>query len=263
MKKLLLTAIALAALLSSCNRPGESAPETPVEQAAPAATLAQALPEAATAEMFSFPALPEATTAPAAPPASTAEAASLPAVTQTSALAQSAAKLASTVSATTKTSAVTKLTTTRYVYINDTTAKSTAASTAQSTTTSTAASPAAANVFVQPPAATKPVQETVSFTIDGSAAVSYGYNVFLPAQAMALGSGDSVLDLLGRSGAAVQARGSGMTAYVVAIGGLAEKDCGGTSGWVYEVNGVRPNMSCGRYQPKNGDVIVWRYSLTP
>ena len=99
--------------------------------------------------------------------------------------------------------------------------------------------------------------------IDGSAAVSYGYDVSLPARSMALNSGDSVFDLLNRSGIAVQSRGSGMTAYVIAIGGLAEKDCGGGSGWVYEVNGARPSTGCGRYQPKHGDVIVWRYVLTP
>ena len=79
---------------------------------------------------------------------------------------------------------------------------------------------------------------------------------------MELRSGDTVLDLLIRTGVDVKYRGSGMTAYVEAINGLAEKACGSGSGWVYEVNGGRVPMSCGRYQPKNGDVIVWKYTLT-
>jgi len=85
--------------------------------------------------------------------------------------------------------------------------------------------------------------------------------VSLPARTMELRGGDTVFDLLCRSGLAVEARGGGMTAYVVAIGGLAEKDCGSGSGWVFEVNGARPGLSCGRYQPKPGDEILWRYVL--
>lgn len=110
---------------------------------------------------------------------------------------------------------------------------------------------------------TAPTQASVSFAVDGSAAASYGYNVSLPAQNMVLKSGESVFDLLSRSGVEVESGKSFLGVYVSAIGGLREKACGGTSGWVYEVNGARPSASCDQYVPKQGDIIVWRYSLTP
>ena len=91
----------------------------------------------------------------------------------------------------------------------------------------------------------------------------YGYNVSLPAQSMTLRSGESVFGLLNRCGVSVQSSGSGGMAYVSGIDGLREKACGGMSGWVYEVNGARAPVSCGKYLPKDGDAIVWRYSLTP
>jgi len=79
---------------------------------------------------------------------------------------------------------------------------------------------------------------------------------------MALNEGDTVLDLLLRSGVNVKYRGSGRTAYVEAINALEEKTCGSGSGWVYEVNGGRIPLSSGLYKPENGDVIVWKYTLS-
>ena len=47
--------------------------------------------------------------------------------------------------------------------------------------------------------------------------------------------------------------------YVAAIGGLAEKEHGGTSGWMYSVNGSTPMTACTNYVLSNGDVVVWYY----
>ncbi len=49
--------------------------------------------------------------------------------------------------------------------------------------------------------------------------------------------------------------------YVEGIHQLYEKDCGGTSGWTYWINGVFPNYGCSDYIVKPGDRIVWVYSI--
>ena len=47
--------------------------------------------------------------------------------------------------------------------------------------------------------------------------------------------------------------------YIQAIGGLAEKDCGGSSGWMYRVNGETPNKGASKYTLSDGDRIEWYY----
>lgn len=47
--------------------------------------------------------------------------------------------------------------------------------------------------------------------------------------------------------------------YVVMMFGLREKKAGPLSGWVYYVNGVKPNCGMRDYYPKKGDNIVWKY----
>ncbi len=49
--------------------------------------------------------------------------------------------------------------------------------------------------------------------------------------------------------------------YVEGIHQLYEKDCGGTSGWTYWVNGEFPNYGSSSYIVKPGDRIVWVYSI--
>lgn len=49
-------------------------------------------------------------------------------------------------------------------------------------------------------------------------------------------------------------------AYVSAIGGLAEKDCGKYSGWKYKVNGVVGTKTCSNYVLKENDEILWYYA---
>lgn len=71
--------------------------------------------------------------------------------------------------------------------------------------------------------------------------------------------GATVYDALCALGLSVNAHGSSYGTYVAAIGGLAEKEHGGTSGWMYSVNGVTPNTACSNYILKNGDTVVWYY----
>lgn len=52
---------------------------------------------------------------------------------------------------------------------------------------------------------------------------------------------------------------SGTKIYVKGIGDLFEKQHGSLSGWMYSVNGVYPNKSCGYYYLDNNDSVVWRY----
>ena len=53
--------------------------------------------------------------------------------------------------------------------------------------------------------------------------------------------------------------GFGRFLYVQGINGQMEKDKGATSGWIYSVNGVTPNVSSGDFDIKEGDVIEWIY----
>lgn len=71
--------------------------------------------------------------------------------------------------------------------------------------------------------------------------------------------GATAYDALCACGLSVNARGSQYGLYVSAIGGLAEKEHGGKSGWVYSVNGVSPMTSCANYVLSDGDVVSWFY----
>ena len=71
--------------------------------------------------------------------------------------------------------------------------------------------------------------------------------------------GATAYDALCALGLSVNAHGSSYGTYVAAIGGLAEKEHGGTSGWMYSVNGVTPNTACSNYVLSNGDNVVWYY----
>ena len=71
--------------------------------------------------------------------------------------------------------------------------------------------------------------------------------------------GATVYDALCALGLSVNARGTSYGTYVAAIGGLAEKEHGGTSGWMYSVNGATPNTACSNYVLSNGDTVVWYY----
>lgn len=71
--------------------------------------------------------------------------------------------------------------------------------------------------------------------------------------------GATVYDALCALGLSVNAHGSPYGTYVAAIGGLAEKEHGSTSGWMYSVNGSTPMTACSNYALSNGDNVVWYY----
>lgn len=81
-----------------------------------------------------------------------------------------------------------------------------------------------------------------------SASGSYSFN-----------AGATPYDALCALGLSVNARSTSYGTYVAAIGGLAEKEHGGTSGWMYSVNGSTPMTACTNYVLSNGDVVVWYY----
>lgn len=74
-----------------------------------------------------------------------------------------------------------------------------------------------------------------------------------------LSIGATPYDALRALGLSVSSRTSPFGVYVSAIGGLAEKDHGPKSGWMYAVNGVSPNTSCSSYKLQDGDTVSWYY----
>lgn len=71
--------------------------------------------------------------------------------------------------------------------------------------------------------------------------------------------GATAYDALLACGLTVGAEDSPMGIYVYSIGGLAEKQFGGGSGWNYAVNGSTPGFSCGVYELSDGDAVRWFY----
>ena len=55
---------------------------------------------------------------------------------------------------------------------------------------------------------------------------------------------------------------SGLEAYVSGISGLYSGEHGGTSGWMYSVDGETPNISCSSYVLSPGEAVVFYYSMT-
>lgn len=50
--------------------------------------------------------------------------------------------------------------------------------------------------------------------------------------------------------------------YISGINNLDEFDCGKQSGWMYSVNGIMPNTTCGNVNVDDGDSIVFTYVCT-
>ena len=71
--------------------------------------------------------------------------------------------------------------------------------------------------------------------------------------------GATVYDALCACGLSMNASNTGYGIYVSAIGGLAEKEHGGHSGWMYSVNGAVPMTACSNYVLSNGDYVSWYY----
>lgn len=71
--------------------------------------------------------------------------------------------------------------------------------------------------------------------------------------------GATAYDALYATGLSISTKNSQYGIYVSAIGGLAEFEYGGKSGWMYSVNGNTPNVSCSSYKLKDGDSVSWYY----
>ena len=102
-------------------------------------------------------------------------------------------------------------------------------------------------------------QESSYITVTVSVTSSAVGNPVSSGGTFTFNEGATVYDALCALGLSVNAHGSSYGTYVSAIGGLAEKQYGGTSGWMYSVNGVTPMTACSNYVLSNGDNVVWYY----
>lgn len=80
--------------------------------------------------------------------------------------------------------------------------------------------------------------------------------VILSTKKLTLKKGATVYDALKASGISFTGK-----SYISTINGLSEKECGGSSGWKYYVNGSAPMTSNNKYVLKDGDSIQWKYVL--
>ena len=156
------------------------------------------------------------------------------------------------------TTTTTKPGTTTKPYTTTTTKPNATTTTKPSTTTTT-----------QP--ATEAEKQTITLTISISCEKALGKVDGLPASGYFLApckftvkKGTTVFDVLETA-----AKENGITikyqskSYIQAINGLAERDCGGGSGWTYKVNGVKPNKSAAKYELADGDTVEWYYVTSP
>lgn len=102
-------------------------------------------------------------------------------------------------------------------------------------------------------------QESSYVTVTVSVTSSAVGNLVSAGGTYTFNEGATVYDALCALGLSVNAHGSSYGTYVAAIGGLAEKQYGGTSGWMYSVNGATPMTACSNYVLSNGDNVVWYY----
>ena len=103
------------------------------------------------------------------------------------------------------------------------------------------------------------LQESGYVTVTVSVTSSAVGNPVSSSGTFTFNEGATVYDALCALGLSVNAHGSSFGTYVAAIGGLAEKEHGGTSGWMYSVNGATPDKACSNYVLSNGDSVVWYY----
>lgn len=104
----------------------------------------------------------------------------------------------------------------------------------------------------------QPATITVRVSVDSS-------EVGSPVSASAtvtLETGATAFDALKALGISYNAQTSQFGIYVSSIGGLAEKEHGSTSGWVYYVNGSFANTSASNYALADGDTVQWVYSVS-
>lgn len=106
-----------------------------------------------------------------------------------------------------------------------------------------------------PAPAPVPATVTVSISVESSAVG----NPVSGGTTLTFEKGATVYDALCATGLSVRAVASPMGAYIAAIGGLAEKEHGPMSGWMYYVNGNYISTSCDACVLSDGDSISWFY----
>ena len=111
--------------------------------------------------------------------------------------------------------------------------------------------PAPAPTPTPAPAQTVSVSVSVSSSAVGNPVSASG--------TYALDKGATAYDALLKLGLSVNAPSSSMGVYVAAIGGLAEKEHGPSSGWMFLVNGTTPDRSASSYELQDGDSVEWYY----
>lgn len=74
-----------------------------------------------------------------------------------------------------------------------------------------------------------------------------------------INEGDTVYDILEKTGQPVSAKDTGNGLAIEAIGGVASGDMGKNSGWLFTVNGEMAMDYCDRIEVSDGDEIVWDY----
>ena len=86
--------------------------------------------------------------------------------------------------------------------------------------------------------------------------------VMVSGLSLELTPGQTAFDALSQTGLALDYTGSPSrkNVYLRGIGGLYEKDCGPSSGWVFSVNGAYPNTSCSKVALSDGDVVSFQFT---
>ena len=109
---------------------------------------------------------------------------------------------------------------------------------------------------VETPKQETPVKQTVSVQVIGINTTMMQGNIEVNSSSTAY----SVLrELAKQNGKSISTKGFGSTVYVSGIDGLKEFDHGPSSGWMYKVNGIPPNIGAGAYKVKAGDTVIWYY----
>lgn len=100
--------------------------------------------------------------------------------------------------------------------------------------------------------------ETIKDELDGD-------YIIIPETEIVLLEGDTAFTVLERVLAynkiPFDYNGASSAVYIKGIADIYEMDYGGMSGWMFTVNGEFPDTGCGSYEPSDGDVIEWLYTL--
>ena len=116
---------------------------------------------------------------------------------------------------------------------------------------------------------TDPNHVTVTISVECKTATEKGNSVALAVSSngiilapkkLTLKKSATVYDALSATGLIIGSNSSAMGTYVYSIQSLAEKMCGGTSGWLYFVNDKCISLSSSSCVLKDGDNICWKYS---